>query len=306
VLPPTVWGEQVGTTTNLEGRVLRLARKVTADGSAMESWRIAGELAARLGADFDLETTDEVQDEIAKVAPAFAGVDASLLRRARDGVVLPLADHVGEVTFAPAAPGAGVSWEPIRPHAADAPSGGADQADALEAGAPAADAEAAATPGEDPGAHEPVEGAPAAPAAPPSPPVALHTWAPAASAPVAVPVDAYSLRLVAGRTLYGSDAIVVASPALAGLADDQARLLVNPRDRDRIGVADGDNVRVSSTRATLDLPILADRATPVGVAFLAVNRSGPGASDLIDVSSPVTDLRVETLGAPASSPGGGA
>ena len=120
VLPPTVWGEQVGTTTNLEGRVLRLARKVTADGSALDSWRIAGELASRLGTDFDLETTDEVQDEIAQVAPAFAGVDASLLRRARDGVVLPVADHVDELAFGPAAPGAGVSWEPIRPQAADA------------------------------------------------------------------------------------------------------------------------------------------------------------------------------------------
>src|SRR5262249_57435155 len=112
VLPVTVWGEQEGTASNVEGRVQRIARKVTPGGTAMEAWRIAGELAARFGADFDLETTAEVQDEIARVAPAFAGVDAHLLRIARDGVVLPLADHAHEIEFGPAPLGAGVSWEP--------------------------------------------------------------------------------------------------------------------------------------------------------------------------------------------------
>ena len=115
VLPPTVWGEQQGTTTNLEGRVLRLGAAVSPEGATMEAWRIAAELAVRLGHDFDLETVEEVQDEIARVAPAFAGVDAALLRRARDGVVLPLADHVDDLATGPAAPGAGVSWEPIPP-----------------------------------------------------------------------------------------------------------------------------------------------------------------------------------------------
>ena len=78
-------------STNLEGRVQRVGRKVAPEGTAMDDWRIAGELALRLGADFDLATVDEVTDEIARVAPALAGVDAALLRRARDGVVLPLA-----------------------------------------------------------------------------------------------------------------------------------------------------------------------------------------------------------------------
>jgi predicted molibdopterin-dependent oxidoreductase YjgC len=109
-----------------------------------------------------------------------------------------------------------------------------------------------------------------------------------------VPVDAYSLRLVVGRTLYGSETVVAASPALARLAPDGA-LLVSPRDRDRIGVADGDTVRVTSPRGSLELPVLGDPSTPLGVAFLAINRSGPGAADLVDVTATVTDLRVETL-----------
>ena len=71
-LPCTLWGEKAGTVTNLEGRVQRVGRKVAPEGTAMDDWRIAAELALRLGRDLDLATVDEVTDEIARVAPAFA------------------------------------------------------------------------------------------------------------------------------------------------------------------------------------------------------------------------------------------
>jgi len=281
VLPVTVWGEQEGTSTNLEGRIQRLSRKVTPGGTAMESWRVAGELAARLGSDFDLEQTAEVQDEIARVAPAFAGVDSSLLRRARDGVVLPLADHAHEIEWGPAPLGAGVSWEPI-PSGADAepvPAG----ADTGAGETAAADDDASA------------DGDPAPTAGPPTPAVALHAWAgPAAPAPV-VPVDGYALRLVASRTLYGTDRSVLESPSLAGLAALEAVLLVNRTDRDRIGVADGERVRVTSVKGSVELAVQADGATPQGIAYLAANRAGAGIGDLVDPAEAVTDLRVETL-----------
>ena len=80
VLPCTLWGEKTGTVTNLEGRVQRVGRKVAPEGAAMDDWRIASELAVRLGSDFDFATVDEVTDELARVAPAHAGVDAALLR----------------------------------------------------------------------------------------------------------------------------------------------------------------------------------------------------------------------------------
>ena len=92
-LPVTMWGEKTGSVTNLEGRVQRVGQKVSPDGTPMPDWRIAAELALRLGADFDLELPEEVQDEIARVAPAYAGIDAALLRRARDGAVAPIAEH---------------------------------------------------------------------------------------------------------------------------------------------------------------------------------------------------------------------
>jgi NADH-quinone oxidoreductase subunit G len=257
VLPPTVWGEQRGSTTNLEGRVQRLGRIVTPDGSTMEPWRIAAELAVRLGSDFDLESTDEVQDEIARVAPAFAGVDATLIRRARDGVVLPLAEHSDEVHLGPGAPGAGVSWEPI----------------------PA----------------QPEELEPAEAVSPPAPPVPLHVWSREAPEPVAAPTDAYSLRLVAARTLYGADRIVMASPSLARITDDVARLVVNPRDLSALGVTEGAPVSVTSSRGTIEVPVGADETVPKGTAFIASNRSGPGAADLIDADAAVTDLRIRVI-----------
>ena len=95
-------GEKRGTTTNLEGRLLRLARKVTPPGTAMEDWRVAVELALRLGVDFDLEAVDEVTDEIARLAPAHAGADTALLRRAVDGAVIPLGELEDPVLGGPA------------------------------------------------------------------------------------------------------------------------------------------------------------------------------------------------------------
>ena len=82
----------------------------------MDDWRIAAELATRFGVDFGFDTVDDVQDEIARVAPAFAGVDAELMRRARDGAVLPIVEHPDElVLHATLGVSTGVSWEPIKP-----------------------------------------------------------------------------------------------------------------------------------------------------------------------------------------------
>src|SRR4051812_8685520 len=98
-LPCTLWGEKTGSVTNLEGRVQRVGRKVAPEGTAMDDWRIAVELALRLGTDFDFATVDEVTDELARVAPALAGVDSKLLKSARDGVVLPLSEHTDELVL---------------------------------------------------------------------------------------------------------------------------------------------------------------------------------------------------------------
>ncbi len=269
-LPTTVWGEKGGSATNLEGRVQRLAAVVTPEGTTMDDWRIAAELAARLGADFGLYTVDEVTDEIAAVAPAHDGVTAELLRRARDGAVVPIAEHPDELVFAaPTAFASGPSWEPIAPATLEA---------AEEAGLDTDGGDAAAD-------ETTMKARPA-----------LHEWDRVATAPAPVPPDAYSLRLVAARTLYDAGRAVSASPGIAALAPGAA-LVVHPNDLARVGVqTEGEQVRVTSSRGTVTLPVRADAATAPGTAFVAFAQGGAvGASDLIDIEAAVTELRVETV-----------
>jgi formylmethanofuran dehydrogenase subunit D len=72
--------------------------------------------------------------------------------------------------------------------------------------------------------------------------------------------------------------------------------VVHPSDLSRIGVAaEGDNVRVTSPRGTITIAVRTDAATAPGTAFMAVAQPGDvGANDLVTVTDPVTDLRVET------------
>ncbi len=298
-LPTSVWGEKTGTTTNLEGRVLRLARLVTPEGTTMDDWRIAQELAARFGASFGLETVEDVQDEIARLAPAFAGVDAELIRRARDGAVLPIADFPDEIVFQQVlGVTTGRSWEPIKPGVA------ADEShlSALGTGAVAASgtgsdpikpglASGEAPEADEESAEEAVEAATEVLAARPE----LHVWDRVVASPVPTPPDAYSLRLVAARTLYDAGRTAASGSSLAALASGTA-LVVHPNDLSRIGVGnEGDDVRITSPRGTVTLPVLADSATAPGTAFMAFAQGGDvGPNDLVDIASAVTELRVET------------
>jgi NADH-quinone oxidoreductase subunit G len=259
VLAAAGWGERPGTTTNLEGRVSRLTQKVTAPGTSRPDWMIASELAWRLGRDLGLETIESIWDEIERLAPAHAGLTAGLLRRPeyRDGIVVPLRG--------------------VPPRA-----GGVLPDEAL-----------AAVEGERVGA----EAAPAPDAGPatPTPRPPLLTARPRPAAAKVPPVDSYSLRLVTGRTLYDAGTLVQEAPALAGLAPP-VRLRANPYDLGRLGVTTGDRVRITSSRRAMVVEVVADAGVPRGSAWLPFNPVGEGAAGLIDCRSPVTDVRVETLG----------
>jgi anaerobic selenocysteine-containing dehydrogenase len=274
----------------------------------MTDWRIAAELALRFGADFDLELVEEVQDEIARVAPAHAGVDAKLIRRARDGAVLPLSDHRDELVLGPLRlPVSTPSWEPIAPRVAEeethASSQGSGVVAATGTGAsPTIEPGLAATamPPEDPElaaveqqADEVAERAAAAtPSADAVP--QLYRWSEPTTDATVPGRDAYALRLVTGRTLYDGGITVAASPSLASLVPERL-LLVNPHDRDRIGVEDGAEVRVTSARGSVTLPVRADPTILAGTAAMPFNLDGEGVGELVDASAPVTDLRVESL-----------
>ncbi len=289
-LPTSVWGEKQGSMTNLEGRVMRQARLITPEGTTMDDWRIATELASRFGVEFALETVEDVQNEIARFAPAHAGVDADLLRRARDGAVLPIVDHPDDLVLETVV-GVSItrSWEPILP-GAGAPT---EYAVDLDHAAGAAEAEASDEADEtSPAPEELIAAAGAALADAP----AVYVWDRQAATPAPLPPDAYSLRLVAARTLYDTGRIVSSSPSLAALATTTA-LVVHPSDLERIGVADeGDDVRITSARGTVTLPVQADAATAPGTAFMAFAQGGSvGPNDVVDITADVTELRVETI-----------
>jgi NADH-quinone oxidoreductase subunit G len=297
-LPTSVWSEKSGTMSNLEGRVQRVARLVTPEGTTMDDWRIAAEVASRFGVEFGFERVDDVQDELARVAPAFAGVDASLIRRARDGAVLPISQHRDEIVLHSAlGVSAGVSWEPIQPGVASdethlssmgtgaVEASGTGSLSTIKPGLTEADGGDAET------VPELVEEATAVlDAAPP-----LHVWDGRAPATVADPADAYSLRLVVAHTLYDAGSTAAAAPAFTGMADGAA-LVVHPSDLARIGVdAEGAGVRLVSARTTVELPVRTDAAVAPGTGFLAFARpDSTAANELIDSGAVVTDVRVET------------
>jgi predicted molibdopterin-dependent oxidoreductase YjgC len=297
-LPTSVWGEKTGTMSNLEGRVQRVAQLVTPEGTTMEDWRIAAEVASRFGVEFGFERVDDVQDELARIAPAFAGVDASLVRRARDGAVLPISEHADEIVLHSAlGVSAGVSWEPIQPGVADdethmssmgtgaVEASGTGSLSTIKPGLTEADGGDAET------VPELVEEATAVLEAAP----ALHVWSGTAPTRTVEPVDAYSLRLVVARTLYDDGSTAAAAPAFTGMAEPAA-LVVHPSDLARLGVdTEGAEVRVVSARTTVSLPVRTDAAIAPGTAFLPFVRPGSSAAnELVDSSTPVTDVRVET------------
>ncbi len=102
VLPAAGFGEVEGTTTNQEGRVSVLGQKVTPPGTARSDWMIAAELALRLDGDLELESVDDIWDEIERLSVVHSGVKLSLLKdpAAADGIVVPLHD-TSSVTATP-------------------------------------------------------------------------------------------------------------------------------------------------------------------------------------------------------------
>jgi len=283
-LPCALYGERGGTTTNLEGRVMRLARKITPAGTSMPDWRIAIELAARFGADIDLESVEEVQDEIARLAPAYAGVDVALVQQAREGVVVPMGEREEVVLGAP-----GHAVSPVADTDPAAIGGIGDLDHSQQAATPPSGTAEIAAP---PEAGEPE---PAASGNPKRTPPALHSWAGTRGAATELPPpDSYALRLVAARKLYDAGLAVSRTPALAGLAPGSS-LLISRSDRDRLGISDGDDVKVTSARASFVVRAVSHPGVPKGVAVLPFNQPGPTANDLIDAATPVTDIRVETV-----------
>ena len=129
----------------------------------------------------------------------------------------------------------------------------------------------------------------------PARPEAL-TFAGAPAAPAPAATDAYSLRLVLGRKLYDEGTLVAHSPSLANLAPPAAVHLA-PKDHDRlgVGVAGVTEVRIRSARGDVVVPAVADKGLAAGTAALAFRQPGVDAAALLDVTEPVTVVRIESV-----------
>ncbi|MGA0878105.1 MAG: molybdopterin-dependent oxidoreductase, partial [Ilumatobacteraceae bacterium] len=88
VLPAAAFAEKDGTTTNLEGRITELTRKVTVRGTARPDWMIAVELAEALDIDLGLMSVSDVHDRLVRTVPAFARATRAALAEHPDGVVM--------------------------------------------------------------------------------------------------------------------------------------------------------------------------------------------------------------------------
>ncbi len=275
VLPVAGYAEVDGTTTNLESRVTTVSRKVTPPGTAQPDWVIAADLAYRLGADLGLESPAQIAEEIAAVAPAFAGLVHDVLRTpaGQDGVVVGLpARRNGDE---PADAG-----RRRRGRGGGGRSGGST----LVGGGGSARRMTAASPPR----TSPPRPRSSRRAAPPAVGVPLPVWT-IIDPPL---LDAYSLRLVVSRKLYDRGTLIRSSPSLADLAEP-ATLRLNPADFDRLGVAVGDDVRVTSNRGNVTVPTVPEPGVPRGIALIHANQAGGRANVLIDGNAPVTDVRVE-------------
>lgn len=265
VLPACVAHERAGTTTNLEGRVSRLGQKVVAAGLAWPDTDIAAELHAALGAGDVEAKVDGLTDEIAASCATHAGITALSLLGAEDGIVIGRGPASPRQRLDPIAfPGVqSASLDGLRTFA-----GAVDEPDdppaVRDAPAPVAPRDVLDGPGFD------------------------------APGP-----DAYSLRLVAVRHLYDRGAAVEASPALRGLVES-AVARVNPYDLDRIGAADGQDVRLRSERTMVVLRCAADPTVTRGTVCIGLNLDAPGvanrvATSFVTPSDLVTEVRMESL-----------
>jgi NADH-quinone oxidoreductase subunit G len=304
VLPAAGYAERGGTTTNLEGRVTRLAAKVVPPGVSRADWVIAAELADRLGADLGFESVEGIWAEIERVSPAHSGCTLDLLAApaCADGIVIPLRPESVQLTRRPprldpiATPGIDSVSEQGAPLTAGAAMSPGGEPGPAEPPANEESVEEDESRAEDRGAGEEVEPAPVAGRSPTPPVLRFDASAWPVPGPF-VPKEESRWRLVVRRRLYDHGTLVQSAASLVPLVRSQA-LRVSPQSLEQLGVEPGDEVRVRSGRGEVVLPAVGDGGVPAGVALLEFNAAPAietSASALIDWSVPVVEIEVEKV-----------
>jgi NADH-quinone oxidoreductase subunit G len=106
--------------------------------------------------------------------------------------------------------------------------------------------------------------------------------------------NSYDYRLVVSRTLYDRAVGTQMSRSLVNLAPGSA-LHVHPLDLDGLGVADGDDVKIVSAKASCVLPITANPRMVRGVVWSPFNQGGRTIEGIVDSAAATTDVRIERV-----------
>ncbi len=298
VLPAAMHHERPGTTTNIEGRVLRVGQKLTSPVMCWPDWMIASEIAARLGSDLGVGSAAELWDEIERLAPSHSGLTRAVLDSpgARDGVIVPIKSTpvvIGRgpssVEAAPFDPIATPGIESVELQGALSRVGFAEQ-------------QGGSNPPPGPGRPPGPADLPLSPDAPgrATRPTLIERQITHYSDMIVAEHAAGTLRLISPRRLYDHGVQMLESPSLGGLV---APLVckVNPAELETREIASGSVVRLTadasdgSGGAALEVEVVADAGVSAGVVEMDANvRSGTtSAGQLIRSSSVVVDLRME-------------
>jgi predicted molibdopterin-dependent oxidoreductase YjgC len=97
--------------------------------------------------------------------------------------------------------------------------------------------------------------------------------------------------LLMGQLLYHSGKLSTEAPGLIKIAPNTGCLRMNPQDMERIGVAEGTNVRVTSDRGSLQLGVQADQSVAPQTCFFPEHFNEPPVKDLMSVQlDPTTSV----------------
>jgi NADH-quinone oxidoreductase subunit G len=267
-LPTLVWGRS-RHVTNLEGRVQRVGRKVTPEGSR---WTTGGSRGARgpLGADFGLETSTTCRTRSRASRPRSRASTPRCCAGRRDGV---------GACRSPSTPTR--SWSRSPGVAADDGPGLVVGPDRSRRAAPArTDAGRRRRPDEV--ADAAVDRAPLA---------ARPSCTLGRAVEPGDPPDAYALRLVAAARSTTRTRVVGGRRSRAAR---RTALVVTPATCAASACADGDDVRVTQPRGTVSSPCSPIR-DPAGRGCDRVHAEGRRSADARSTRDAVTELRVETV-----------
>ena len=111
---------------------------------------------------------------------------------------------------------------------------------------------------------------------------------------VAAPRNSYEFRLDLSRKLFDRAIGTITSPSLVNLATE-ANVFIHPLDLDRVGAAEGTNVRVSNSHSSIVLPVRALSSIPRGTAWVPFNQIGADVRELVRRNESIVDVRIESM-----------